>query len=86
MPVENMAQIQCGLLVSGREWCDYVSYCAGMPLYIKRVHPSVQWADAIVESAMFAEIEMKKARTKYEAAVADMPVMPESTFDKELTF
>ena len=84
VPPENMAQIQCGLLVSGREWCDYVSYCAGMPLYIKRVHPSIQWADAIVESAMLAEIEMKKARTKYEATVAGMPVMPESTFNEEI--
>ena len=26
VPPENMAQIQCGLLVSGREWCDYISY------------------------------------------------------------
>ena len=84
VPPENMAQIQCGLLVSGREWCDYVSYCAGMPLYIKRVHPSIQWADAIVESAILAEIEMKKARTKYEATVAGMPIMPESTFNEEI--
>jgi hypothetical protein len=25
---ENMAQLQCGLLVSGRQWIDYVSYSA----------------------------------------------------------
>jgi hypothetical protein len=34
-----MAQLQCGLLVSGREWIDYVSYCGGMPMYVKRVLP-----------------------------------------------
>ena len=32
VPAENYAQIQCGLLVSGRDWCDYVSFCGGMPL------------------------------------------------------
>jgi hypothetical protein len=39
VPPENMAQLQCGLLVSGREWIDYVSYCGGMPMYVKRVYP-----------------------------------------------
>ena len=39
VPLENMAQIQAGLLVSGRAWCDYISYCGGMPMWIKRVHP-----------------------------------------------
>ena len=37
VPAENMAQLQCGLLVSGRKWIDYVSYCGGMPLWVKRV-------------------------------------------------
>lgn len=50
VPPENMAQIQCGLLVSGREWCDYISYCGGMPMWRKRVYPETKWADAIVEA------------------------------------
>jgi hypothetical protein len=55
VPLENMAQIQCGLLVSGREWLDYVSYCGGMPLYTKRVLPDVRWHEAIIESVTAAE-------------------------------
>jgi len=51
VPLENMAQIQCGLLVSGRQWCDYVSYCGGMPLYVKRVLPDPKWQQAILEAA-----------------------------------
>jgi hypothetical protein len=39
VPAENMAQLQAGLLVSGREWIDYISYCGGMPLWVKRVEP-----------------------------------------------
>ncbi|MET4222818.1 lambda exonuclease family protein [Oerskovia enterophila] len=48
VPAESMAQLQSGLLVSGRAWIDYVSYCGGMPLYVKRVLPDPRWAEAIV--------------------------------------
>lgn len=48
VPAENMAQLQAGLLVSGRKWIDYVSYCGGMPLWIKRVEPDEEWFDAIL--------------------------------------
>ena len=51
VPAENMAQIQTGLLVSGRLWCDYVSYSGGMPLYVKRVYPDQRWFDAIHAAA-----------------------------------
>lgn len=54
-PIENMAQLQCGLLVSGRKWIDYISFTAGMPLYVKRVLPQQKWFDAIVEAADSAE-------------------------------
>ena len=56
VPAENMAQIQTGLLVSGREWCDYVSYCGGMPLWVRRVEPDPAWAEAIIAAvAKFEE-------------------------------
>lgn len=51
VPLENMAQIQTGLLVSGRDWLDYISYCGGMPLYTKRVLPDPKWHTAILEAA-----------------------------------
>jgi hypothetical protein len=54
-PIENMAQLQCALLVSGRKWIDYVSYCGGMHLYVKRVTPQPKWFEAIVEAADAAE-------------------------------
>jgi len=50
VPVENMAQIQCGLLVSGRDWCDYLSYSGGMPLYRIRVEPDKRWFKAIASA------------------------------------
>jgi hypothetical protein len=50
VPPENMAQIQCGLLVSGRDWCDYISYCGGMPMWVKRVTADPRWSEAIVDA------------------------------------
>lgn len=84
VPIENMAQIQCGLMVSGRQWCDYVSYCAGMPLYVKRVHPDSAWRSVIVQAAIDAECAMDDYTTAYQAVTNGMPVMPESTFDQEI--
>ena len=39
VPAEYMLQLQTGLLVTGRQWIDFVSYCGGMPMYVKRVFP-----------------------------------------------
>ncbi len=38
IPSDAMKQMQCGLWISEREWCDYVSYWPGMPLFIERVY------------------------------------------------
>jgi hypothetical protein len=35
-PTEFEAQVQGGLWIGEREWCDLCVYCPGMPLFIKR--------------------------------------------------
>lgn len=37
MPSEHVAQVQGQLWVSGRGWCDFMSYCPGLPPLILRV-------------------------------------------------
>ena len=72
VPTMNMAQLQTGLLVSGREWVDYVSYSAGLPLYEKRVHPDDKWQKALREVAeMFGEW-MTENLEVWESMVADL--------------
>ena len=85
VPPENMAQIQCGLLVSGCAWLDYVSYCGGMPLWIKRVYPDDQWQDAIAEAVTQFEDLAAEALTTYTVRTDGMPVMERTTFDQEIT-
>lgn len=38
IPSEHYAQVQGQLWISGREWCDFVSYWPAMPVFIKRVY------------------------------------------------
>lgn len=73
VPEQHMAQIQCGLLVSGRKWCDYVDFSNGMHLWTKRVTPDPQWFDAITEAACTAEEHIQEIVTAYNEATADLP-------------
>jgi hypothetical protein len=38
MPDCYQAQVQGGLLISGRVWCDFISYAQKMPIFIKRIY------------------------------------------------
>lgn len=73
VPAENMAQLQCGLLVSGRAWIDYVSYCGGMPLYVKRVEPDPDWFDAIVAAVTAFELAASLMTEQYRDATKGLP-------------
>jgi hypothetical protein len=73
VPAENMAQCQTGLLVSGREWIDYVSFCGGMPLWTKRVYPDHRWHDAIWDAVGRFESNVEDIVARYLAAVEGLP-------------
>ena len=73
VPIENMAQVQCGLLVSGRKWCDYISYCGGMPLYVKRVLPDTKWFVAIQEAVNTFEESVTQMIATYTKATRGLP-------------
>lgn len=39
VPEEYLVQIQVGLMITQRKWCDFISYCGGLPMFVKRVEP-----------------------------------------------
>jgi hypothetical protein len=84
VPAENMAQIQTGLLVSGRKWLDYVSYCGGMPLYVKRVYPDPRWFNAIVRAVDAFEHVAAEMTARYTEATVGMPAT-ERVVEQEMT-
>lgn len=84
VPAENMAQIQCGLLVSGRRWCDYISYCGGMPMWTKRVEPDGNWYEAIVAAVGQFETAAAEMAATYRARTAGLPATERGTYDMEV--
>jgi hypothetical protein len=85
VPPENMAQLQCGLLVSGRKWIDYVSYCGGMPLYVKRVEPDPRWFYAIEVAVEQFEETAAQMVAAYQEATAGL-AQTERVIEMEMTF
>jgi hypothetical protein len=80
---QHMIQIQVGLLVSGRKWCDFVSFSNGMPLHVERVFPDAKIQKAIdlalgnFYSSVASIVETYKQKTKG---------LPVAEFIEELQF
>ena len=72
IPPEYMMQLQTGLLVSERQWIDFVSYSGGLPFVRIRVYPNAAVQDAIVNVAGEFERRLAKRLWQYQAAVKDM--------------
>lgn len=72
VPDEYMLQIQTGLLVTGRQWLDFVSYCGGMPMAVIRVLPNAAIQAAIIEAATIAEKQIADKMTLYTVKAAGL--------------
>ena len=75
VPAEYMLQIQAGLLVSGRQWLDFISYSAGLPMFVKRVLPDERYRAAIIAAATEFENRLQLALDRYQSALKSMPVL-----------
>ena len=73
VPPFHMAQCQAGLLVSGRQWLDYISYSGGMPMWVHRVWPDERWQDAILEAVRTFEAVADKYIEQYTGLTAGLP-------------
>jgi hypothetical protein len=73
VPGHYMAQLQAGLLVSGREWIDYLSWCGGMPPFVKRVLPDPKWHEAIVAAVEKFEQTAEAMTADYRALTHGLP-------------
>ena len=67
---EFMIQVQTGLLVTERAWCDLISYCGGLPMATVRVLPDPAIQAAIIEAATAFEQRMSDAATKFGLVMA----------------
>lgn len=69
VPAEYALQCQTGLLVTGRQWLDYISYCGGMPMAMVRVYPDDAVHAAILEAAAEFESQLQERLETYHATV-----------------
>lgn len=57
-PADFLIQVQTGLMVSERKWCDFISYSAGLPMVTVRIYPDPKVQRAIVDAATTFEIKL----------------------------
>lgn len=73
IPDDFIMQVQTALLVSEREWCDFVSYSGGMVMPVVRCHAIPEIQDAIVTAARAFEARITEARQIYDDLIASNP-------------
>lgn len=66
MPDEFEIQVQTGLLVSERQWCDFISYSGGLPMMTKRIYPDPVVQEAIIDAASLFEGRLQMKLNEYQ--------------------
>ena len=87
MPDDFALQVQTGLLVTGRAWCDFISYSAGLPMVTIRVEPDPAMQDAIIAACTAVEARIASNIAAYASALdSDARLIPtERTIEQEMT-
>jgi hypothetical protein len=80
---QHMIQIQVGLFVSGRKWCDFVSFSNGMPLHVERVLPDAKIHKAILEAKGKFDESVTEIIYAYKTKTKGLPV---AEYIEELQF
>jgi predicted phage-related endonuclease len=83
IPAEYVIQVQTGLIVTERKWCDFVSYCGGMPMCIIRVYPDDAVQQAIIEAACDAESRIESMLAACRALPPDARCFPTERIERK---
>ena len=81
VPERHMAQIQAGLLVSGREWLDFISFHGGMPMWVQRVLPDERWFEAIIAAVEAFEVTAFEMAADYALATEGLAMTERLSLD-----
>lgn len=84
VPAEYMIQLQTGLLVTGRKWIDFISYCGGLPMFVKRVEPDLLMQGAILAAATAFEMKLAAKSQEYRSTIATMTKIIETERREEM--
>lgn len=86
-PADYTIQLQTGLLVSEREWIDFISYSGGLPMATIRVYPIPEVQSAIVAAATAFEERLETKMAAYTSALASAArlIPTERRIEQEIT-
>lgn len=65
VPEEYLLQIQTMLLITGRKWCDFITYSGGLPMFTKRVAADKVMHDGIVAASAAFHEQMANTMTRW---------------------
>lgn len=65
IPDDYLLQCQAALLISERQWIDFISYCGGLPMCTIRVWPDPKVQEAILDAAFMFEAKLAKRLNEY---------------------
>lgn len=65
LPSEHVAQVQGQLMVSGRDWCDFVSYWPRLPLFCIRVYRDEKYIEELNQAIAYFVGELDEIIKKY---------------------
>lgn len=71
MPDDYRIQVQTGLMISERKWCDFVTYCGGMPMLTLRIESDPKIQEAIIAAATAFHERLDKSLAEYKARIAN---------------
>jgi putative phage-type endonuclease len=81
VPSEYLPQVMTGLAVTGRAWCDFISYAPGLPLFVCRCERDEAFIAQLIAAAEAAEAELERLMERYQVAITGLlptdPIQPE---------
>jgi hypothetical protein len=83
MPAEYAAQVHAAMLITDRAWCDFTSYCGGLPLFVARVHRDPLIDAALLDALAEAEEMLAGMRCDFDAAAQEL-VPTERRIEQEM--
>lgn len=76
VPDDYILQVQTGLMVTGRQWCDLISYHGGLPMMPMRVERRPEMIAAIEDACRTAEEKIAAIVEDFFAAVEARKLIP----------
>jgi putative phage-type endonuclease len=86
VPAEYVPQVQTGLAVTRRAWCDYISYAPGLPLFVHRCERDEVVIAQLITAARAAEAELQRLMKLYTTKAAIFPATEPIQPEQEIIF